>query len=143
MTVHKRQKIREAVAERLRPLHPVYLNRLDPLQRGELPCLAVYSRNEPVETVSLARKQRRTLELVVDGYLPVSAAPLDDDLDALALRIEQALAADPRLGGLVENVALAATTLDAVSDGAIKAGVVRMTFAVTYTTAFGAPGVTP
>jgi hypothetical protein len=138
---HPRQAIREAVAERLGALAPVSLNRTDPLQRGELPCLAVYSRHEPVEEVTLARRQQRTLELVVDGYVAVpSGGTPDDALDALALRIEQTMAAGKRLGGLVDKIALASTTLDAVSDGAIKAGVVRMTFAVTYTTAFGATG---
>ncbi|MGF7175848.1 hypothetical protein [Azospirillum doebereinerae] len=136
---HQRTRIRHAVAALLAPIAPVSVNRDDPLQAGELlPCLAVFTPGEGVQEITNGRRQLRTMELVVDGYAR-AGAELDDRLDALALDIEARIAAGQKLGGLADKAVLVRTVTDRVTGGELRAGVVRLTFALTYQTAFGQP----
>lgn len=135
---HRRTRIRHAVAALLAPAAPVTVNRDDPLQAGELPCITLFAADESVQEITNARRQLRSLDLTVDGYVR-AGAELDDRLDALAADIEARIAAGQKLGGLADKAVLVRTVTDKLASGEIRAGVVRLTFALTYQTAFGQP----
>lgn len=135
--MHARDTIRAAVQDLLKSIAPIRSNRTVPLQRGDMPCLAVYARSETATVISLNRRQRRELDLIVDGYVRAGDT-LDDDLDAMARRIEQAIASQPKLGGAVRAITLASTQIDTVKEGDTSAGVVRLAFVATYETTVGA-----
>lgn len=136
--MHRRARIRAAVQDLLAPIGPIRRNRTTPLQPTEFPCLAVYARGESANEVSTDRTQRRSLDLYVDGYV-LATDTLDEDLDAMAARIEAVIQANRKLGGLAKRVSLAATLADTLNDGAVSAGVVRLHFVVVYETPFGDP----
>lgn len=133
---HPRATIRNAVAARLSSVGPVRLNRVQPLQRDEVPCLAVYTRSEAVSEELSYRA--RSLDLVVDGYAKAGEG-LDDALDGLAEAIEAAVDQDPTFGGLTVSTALTNTVVDLVGDGETVMGVVRLWYRLTYDTAYGQP----
>lgn len=140
--MHQRTKIRSAIAAALGAVAPVTANRDDPLPADALPCIGLFTPDETAQELTMgSRRQLRRLDLYVDGYVRAdgTAGDLDDRLDAMALRIEQAMAAGRRFGGLVDRIELLRTVTDRLTSGELKAGVTRLQFAVTYQTGFGQP----
>ncbi|WP_083897108.1 hypothetical protein, partial [Azospirillum sp. B506] len=114
-------------------------NRDDPLPADALPCIGLFTPDEATQEITMgSRRQLRRMDLYVDGYVR-TGADLDDQLDAMALRIEQAIAAGGKFGGTLDRIELVRTVTDRLTSGELKAGVTRLQFAVTYQTNFGQP----
>lgn len=142
---HPRQTIREAVVAALTGTAPdyataagarVYETRVIPLQKVNLPALAVYTLRDTVDPASRntsARELRRTLEVVVEGFVKM-AADVDDEIDDLSLEIERAMHADETFGGACGESLLSDTEIDVLETGNQLVGWVKLTYSVTYYT---------
>jgi hypothetical protein len=135
---HPRQLIRDAVTALLTgetvAETRVFKTRMVPYRRAQLPALAVYSLNEPVERGNAAPKElERRLELAIEGAL-IGTDNVDDALDDLALEIETAMHADDTLTDTAEDSILSSTELEVVEDGDRTVGLVRLVYSVTYFT---------
>lgn len=126
----------------------VFDGRADPIHTTKKPFLLVYGREEEARDAAAlddaygdgGRRLQRALVLAVEG-VDKSDADTDEELDALALAVELALAADPALGGLAKDVVLARTNLNARAEGESRTGRVRLEFAVEYHTAARRPDI--
>ncbi len=137
--MHPRTRIRTAIAAALGAVAPVTANRDDPLPADALPCIGLFTPDEATQEITMgSRRQMRRMDLYVDVYVR-AGADLDDQLDAMALRIEQAIAAGGKFGGALDRIELVRTVTDRLTSGELKAGVTRLQFAVTYQTTFGQP----
>ncbi|CBS88719.1 hypothetical protein [Azospirillum lipoferum] len=137
--MHARTRIRSAIAAALASIAPVTANRDDPLPADALPCIGLFTPDEATQELTMgSRRQMRRMDLYVDGYVR-AGADLDDQLDAMALRIERAIAAGGKFGGTLDRIELLRTVTDRLTSGELKAGVTRLQFAVTYQTKFGQP----
>ncbi|CAO3406316.1 hypothetical protein [Azospirillum largimobile] len=137
--MHPRTRIRTAIAATLGAIAPVTANRDDPLPADALPCIGLFTPDEATQEITMgSRRQMRRMDLYVDGYVR-AGADLDDQLDAIALRIEQTIAAGGKFAGALDRIELVRTVTDRLTSGELKAGVTRLQFAVTYQTTFGQP----
>lgn len=136
---HIRTRIRQKLAELLSGLGlTVTPNRTTPLQLADLPCISLFARGEEVQEVTNSRTQERTADIIIDVYVR-GGADLDDQLDAKALQVEQAVAAGRRLGDLVDRVTLVSTQLDETTIAEVRVGVARLHYRVTCRTPFAQP----
>lgn len=143
---HARTQIRQAVVtlldgQTLAGSH-VYGSRVHPLDEAKLPALLVYAREEEIQqaTISYPRQLQRELLLVVEAYAQAKAG-LEDALDTLARDIEQIMAADPSLGGLVKDSLLSSTAMQLSGDGDKPVGVATLNYRVAYVTSETEPEI--
>lgn len=135
---HVRTQIRNAVTALLKGNTTagdnVYEARVYPLNDPKLPALLVYSKQETVgeQSMSRPRTQQRELMITVEAYVK-ARGNVDEDTDTLAMEIEQLIAADPSLGGLVKDTALDTTETQFSDDGEKPVAVAILTFSVLYT----------
>jgi len=144
---HVRQRIRERIATDVTGLTTtgarVYQSRVYNLESSNLPGLLVYSNSETSDraTMQTTDSLTRTLDVIVEGYQR-TATDLDDTLDTISAEVETAIAGDaPTLNGLSKDVFLSSTELTLTGEGDSPAGMVRMTWTVTYQTKTTAPTV--
>jgi hypothetical protein len=138
---HPRQLIRQAVRTLLDGVTVagarVSATRVDvPYRKVDLPAISVYTLEETVEDESSStapRELERELTLEIAGFVEFGEG-VDDRMDDLAQEIETAMHADPFLGGLAGDCLLVATELSVRGEGDRLAGVVTLTYAVTYRT---------
>ena len=136
---HVRKQIRDNVVTTLTGLTTtgtnVYRTRIYPLASGKLPGLAIYTSSETSsnETVTIPRTKSRVVEMVVEGYVS-GTTNLDNTLDQIAVEVEEALETDPTRGGLAKDTELTGTETELVGEGEKVAGVIRLTFQITYMT---------
>jgi hypothetical protein len=78
----------------------------------------------------------RELSLSVEVYVRVNER-FDDDIDALCVQIEEALAADYTLNGLVKDTILSSTEIDFDGEAEKPVGVARLTYTIRYVTTIG------
>lgn len=140
MALHQRQvigaKVRDLLLGKTAAGERVYLNRFLTLRNRELPAVLVYPLSEEVDPASATtapRELTRRLELAIDGLVAAEEAA-DTAMNALALEIEQALAADPYLAGESGDLILTDTELAVDTVGDRLVGRVALTFEVTYRT---------
>jgi len=140
---HERQVIRVAVRDLLIAAATaaganVHATRKIPRRMSELPALAVYTLEESVDddsVLSAPRELTRRVSLVIEGLVAQAAGTsVDDDLDALALQVEEAMHADPYLGGTAGESVLSGTELDVVEESDRLLGWCALTYDVTYRT---------
>lgn len=140
--MHARAEIIAWVVQLLAPIGvTVKAGRTAPLPVASAPYLLVYGRSEQSRPLTMAgskRRLERELTLAVE-IVTASAEDSDSGADALALRVEQALAAQPTLGGRAKDMWLSASTLDARAEGETRTGRARLEFTVTYHTLATAP----
>ena len=111
---HARTQIRNAVTALLKGNTTagdnVFEARVYPLNDPKLPALLIYTKQETVgeQSMSRPRTQQRELFVTVEAYVK-ARGNVDEDTDTLAMEIEQLIAADPSLGGLVKDIALDTT----------------------------------
>lgn len=135
---HARTQIRQAVVTLLKGNtsagNNVFEARVYALDDPKLPALLVYTKQETVgeQTIGYPRTQQRELQLTVEAYVK-ARGKVDEDTDTLALEIEQLIAADPSLGGLVRDIALDTTETQFSDDGEKPVAVAILTFSVLYT----------
>ena len=135
---HARTQIRNAVTTLLKGNttagNNVYEARVYPLNDPKLPALLIYTKQETVgeQSMSRPRTQQRELFITVEAYVK-ARGNVDEDTDNLAMEIEQLIAADPTLGGLVKDTALDTTETQFSDDGEKPVAVAILTFSVLYT----------
>lgn len=136
---HVRKQIRDNVVTAVTGLTTtganVYRTRIYPLASGKLPGLAVYTSSETstYETLTRPRTRSRVLELMVEGYV-AGTTNLDNTLDQIAVEVEEALETDTTRGNLAKDTELTGTETELIGEGEKVAGVIRLTFQITYMT---------
>jgi hypothetical protein len=112
----------------------VFGSRIYPLTAPQLPAIAVYTASESsnLQTMGL-RTQMRDLSVSIDVYVMVNDK-FDDDIDALCVQIEQAIAADYTLNGLAKDTILTGTEIDFDGEAEKPIGVARLTYSIRYVT---------
>ena len=75
----------------------------------------------------------RNLDVAVDIYVRATETT-DDDVDAIAVQIEEAVANDFTVDGLAKSVVLTGTDID-FNAAEQPIGIARLTFSVSYITA--------
>lgn len=134
---HARTQIRNAVTALLNGNtsagNNVYEARVYPIDEPKLPALLVYTKQETVgeQSMSRPRTQQRELMVSVEAYVK-ARGNVDEATDTLAMEIEQLIAADPTLGGLVKDTALDTTDTQFSDDGEKPVAVAILTFSVLY-----------
>lgn len=136
---HVRKQIRDKFSQILSAGVPlvssrVYGSRVYPLTEAKLPAITVYAGGEASELNTMGLKTlSRTLSVSVDVYARATQT-LDDDLDAICVQVENAIAAQYTLNGLSKNTVLSSTDIDFSGDAEQPVGVARLTFDVLYHT---------
>ena len=136
--IHARTQIKEAVIALLKDNTSagdnVFSSRIYAINEPKLPALLVYTKPETVgeQSISYPRTQHRELTVTIEIYVK-SNSDVDDAADALALEIEQLIAAAPQLGGLVKDMVLDNTDIKYLDEGEKPIAVAILTYAVLYT----------
>ena len=137
---HVRKQIRDAVKSAITGLSTTGSNafntRLHPLHENKLPAVNVYTANEESELVSITNsgcRLARTLELVVEVYVKKSNG-YDDDIDQIAVEVEEALNSDTTLSNLTKWVIPAEVEIRFEGEGEKPVAVATMTFNCLYET---------
>jgi hypothetical protein len=135
--MHKRQRIREAVVERLKTvpewLDRVVATRARPTEPKELPVVLVYTTAERSELATIQLDLSRTLTLMLE-LRTRAAEDLDAALDEMSAKAEAAIMADPRLGGLVTVSFLTETTIGLDGEGESRQAFASLTYEIRYET---------
>lgn len=137
MANHVRQQIREYFGTTLTGLTTtgsnVYESRAYPLDNGKLPALLIYTKSEvsmPI-VIGTDRSMSRELSVVVEGYVK-STSNFDDTIDTICKEVEEAIAADPTLGGLAKDTYIESTDIEFNAEAEKPVGYVTMTFLTNY-----------
>jgi hypothetical protein len=136
---HVRKLIRDNVTTTLTGLTTtganVYQTRVYPLAEDKLPGLAIYTGSESTEygTINPPRTQIRTLTVHVELYVK-GLADYDDDLDQIALEVEEALYTDLTRGGYAKDTRVTAFEADFSGEGDQPVAYATMTIEVDYMT---------
>lgn len=135
---HPRQKIREAVAARLKEsLQNVFTSRAKPLFDQDLPAVLVYTNAEQVKyerwDTDGHGDLRRDLEIFIE-CVDMGKEDLDDKLDALAETVETALDGWDIPGYKNAVMRFTGTDMDMSIEGSKTYGATRLAFTLTYMT---------
>lgn len=139
---HIRKQIRDALVTSLSSgvslvSGRVFGTRVFPLDGGKLPCVAVYTLAEGSGLQTMGVKTlRRDASVVVEAYIRITGS-FDDDADAIAVQIEETVAADTTIGGLAKDAILTSTEIEFSGDAEAPIGVARLTYSVVYVTTIG------
>lgn len=143
--MHARARIVTAIVAALEPLvvggivAAIRPGRAAPQPVAEAPYLLVYARQEQSRRINMQDDptMQRALTLAIEGVFS-SVEDSDAGGDDLALEIERALA-ENTLGGLIRDIELARTDLDARAEGENRIGRLRLEFSVEYHTPARSP----
>ena len=137
---HVRQQIRERIVSVLTTnvtlvSNRVYGSRVYSFSEADLPAITVYAGSEAsaLQTVAL-KTSARVVSIQVDAYVRATAN-FDDDVDAIAVQIEEAIANDFTVNGLAKTAVLSSTELNFSGEAEQPIGSARLTFDVRYDTA--------
>jgi len=136
---HVRQQIRDRIATILTSgvtlvSSRVYKTRVYPLSQAKLPAVTVYVGAESSILMTMGVKTlMRDLEVSIDVYENANAS-LDDNLDAIAVQIEETIGADFTLNGLAKQSVLTSTSIDFSGETEQPVGIARLTFTIRYIT---------
>ncbi len=142
-TLHVRAQLRKAVAAQLKAASivaaaSVFEARARPTTDSQLPCLFVFTEDEAGERYT-GNSSQRTVELVVRGRVKTVGDPPQDDLDALAVEIERAIAGARDFGGLVFDLQYRHTHSNASANSDRQAGDIDVAYDVVINTANNDP----
>ena len=137
---HVRQQIRERIVSVLTTnvtlvSNRVYGTRVYSFSEADLPAITVYAGSETsgLQTVGLKTSQR-IVSIQVDAYVRATS-DFDDDVDAIAVQIEEAIANDFTVNGLAKTAVLSSTEMNFSGEAEQPIGSARLTFDVRYDTA--------
>jgi len=139
---HVRQQIRAKIVALLASGVPlvssrVYGSRVYALTEADLPSITVYTGRETSQIITIGSKTlQRTASISVDIYARATSN-LDNDLDAICVEVEEALAADFKLSGLAKSIVLSGTDIDYSGESEQPVGTARLNFDVVYNTLIG------
>jgi hypothetical protein len=137
MTNHVRQQIRDALVVRLTGLATtganVFKSRTYALEDSELPCLLIANESDNSESVSIGFPRLLKRDFLVSIKAVVKLADdLDDALDNICKQVEQAICADPSLGGIAKDFLLVNTTFELNGDMEAMVGEATMLWQSQY-----------
>lgn len=130
---HPRKAVRAALADRMRTAAPagweIEASRDRPVEIDEMPRLLLGVRREVSAPDGNCIPVRRDLSVEMTAHLAVSrASEVEDALDDASVWIEQAIAADPTLGGIVRDTVYRGAELEPVIGGERPAGRITLSF---------------
>jgi len=115
----------------------VYQSRVYPLSTANLPAITVLTGSESSALMAMGAKTLdRVATIFVDCYVSVTDS-FDDDVDALAVQVESAIAADFTVDGLAKTAILRSTDIDFSGESEAPVGIARLTYEVRYVTTIG------
>ena len=136
---HVRKQIRDKVASILKSnvglvKRRVYTTRVHPLNDTNLPAISVYTGSETSQRMNLGVTDViRQLALEIDVYVR-ETSKFDDDVDAIAVQVEEAMAGNFTLDSLAKFVVLTSTQIQFDGDADQILGVAKLTYSVEYVT---------
>ncbi len=143
---HVRQQVRNKITEVVNGIlsfdNNVFENRTYELRKEELPAAIIFSGPEIIERATEKHRQPGLQKRKIETSIYVFARSpqnIGDLVDALAVEVEEAIFADPTLGGLAaETIVLDCVThIDAESD--VPVGALRIALQSTVFTREGNP----
>ncbi len=140
MADHIRKQIRNAVIAKLKSANivgdRVFGNRARKIFRNECPCILIYTDKEPAEVANEApREFKRDLQLAVEIIVAGSASDdhdVDDQIDDLAVKVEEAMTDDETFGDLCADTVLGDTEMDIIEDGEKPIAAAKIVFSMPY-----------
>lgn len=137
---HQRKLIRQAIMASLKAANTkagsrIFGNRSRQILEDEIPCILVYTSNEPVELFNEApaeykRKMNVSIELIAKAN---SEDDLDDVLDDFCEQVEAAIFSDDNFYGPIASlVELGETVIEVLSEGKNPVGGAKITTTFTY-----------
>ena len=145
---HKRKQIRDAIVTRLTGLPTTGANvikgAIKPLSGAQappaltvstFPDVPAYEEDEGGE-IGVDPRPARVLTVEIEGYYQGGD---DDDLDQIAVEVEEALYTDPTFGGLVSYMELGEQDVGRDANGERVDGMIRLIFQCTYFAVEGSP----
>ena len=136
---HVRKQIRDKVASILKSnvglvKRRVYTTRVHPLNDTNLPAISVYTGTETSQRMNFGVTDMiRELALEIDVYVR-ETSKFDDDVDAISVQVEEAMADNFTLDGLAKFVVLTSTQIQFDGDVDQILGVAKLTYSVQYVT---------
>lgn len=136
---HVRKQIRDKVASILKSnvglvKRRVYTTRVHPLNDTNLPAISVYTGTETSQRMNFGVTDMiRELALEIDVYVR-ETSKFDDDVDAISVQVEEAMADNFTLDGLAKFVVLTSTQIQFDGDADQILGVAKLTYSVEYVT---------
>jgi len=137
---HVRKQIRDRIASTLTSgvslvSNRVYASRVYPLTEAKLPAITVYTGAEISNRLNMGLSDlNRSLSVEVDIYVRATGT-FDDDVDAIAVQVEEAIAGDFTVNSLAKEAVLTGTDIQFSGDAEQPIGVAKLTFTVRYVTA--------
>lgn len=137
---HVRKQIRDRIVSTLKSgvslvQRRVHATRFYALTSDELPAITVSMVTETSAMATVGTKtMMRNASVAVDIYVRATAN-VDDDLDKVAVQVEEAIAGDFTVNGLAKDAVLQSTDIDFSGDAEQPVAVGRLTFLVRYITA--------
>ncbi len=137
---HVRQQIRDRIVSVLKSnvslvKRRVFSSRVYALTEKDLPAITVYTGSEVSSRLNMGLNDlNRGLTLDVDIYVRTTSA-FDNDVDAIAVQIEEAIAGDFTVDGLAKEAVLTGTEIQFSGDAEQPIGVAKLTYSVRYVTA--------
>lgn len=134
--IHQRKVIRDAVKDLLLGNTPaadkVFTNRPLPFEDASLPAIFIYALGEEVERSNVYDGElKRILNLSIEARIKATAS-LDDEMDAIALTVEQLMGAEDALVDIALTVNLASTEMEIGADGIKPIGAIRLNYEIKY-----------
>jgi hypothetical protein len=137
---HVRKQIRDRMASTISTgatlvSSRVYTTRVYPLTDANLPAITVYTGSEVSSRLNMGLNDlNRILTVDVDIYVRATST-FDDDVDAIAVQVEEAIAGDFTVNGLAKEAVLAGTDIQFSGDAEQPIGIAKLTYSVRYITA--------
>lgn len=141
---HIRKQLRDAVITRLTGLTStganVFPGRIYPIGSDKMPGLLVYTNDEVSAPITSGnpRRYERTVTLEVQALVQVTDS-YEDDLDEIAVEIEEAVADDLGWGGIAEDTRLVMTEKEFSAEAKISTARMTLKFEIDYQNLEGAP----
>ena len=137
---HVRQQIRDRIVSVLKSSaslvkRRVFSSRVYALTEKVLPAITVYTGSEAsaLQTIGL-KTSARVVSVEVDIYVRATNN-FDNDVDAIAVQIEEAIANDFTVNGLAKSAVLASSEINFSGEAEQPIGSAKLTFDVRYDTA--------
>jgi hypothetical protein len=140
--MHPRQQIREAVANRLKEVNTkaknrVFTSRAKPIFDQDMPAIIIYTNEENIKQERWDTDGFGALTRELDIFIEAidkGKEELDDNLDALALEIENALDGWEIPNRKSSILKFIGTDMDMSIDGKSIYGAIRLSFSLSYRT---------
>lgn len=141
---HIRQQVRNKITEKVKTVsdlkNSTFESRVYELAQKDLPAALIFTENELLEKMTVQNKiQKRMVETVVYLFAR-SDDHIENALDELSEKVENAILLDQTLGGLAVETFLDNTSLLIGGDPDAPTGASRMSFVTTVVTQQGESG---